>query len=71
MNVRTLVKKTDVYFTYSEEDATALVEEYKAQQATGGYTVLKTKIDYKTKKDRKTGEIVEEKWVVEITVSYE
>ena len=29
------------------------------------------KVDYKTKKDRKTGEIVDEKWIVEITVGYD
>lgn len=69
--MRDLVKKTDVYWTYAESDATALVEEYKANSAREGYTVLKTKIDYKVKKDRKTGEVVEEKWVVEITVSYD
>lgn len=65
------MKKTDVYYTYSEHDATELVEEYKANQGPQNYTVLKTKIDYKAKKDRKTGEILEEKWVVEITVSYD
>lgn len=69
--MRDLVKKTMVYYTYTEADATATVEEYKSNSVTEGYTVLKTKIDYKTKKDRKTGEIIEEKWVVEITVGYE
>ena len=69
--MRDLVKKTMVYYTYTEADATATVEEYKSNSVTEGYTVLKTKIDYKTKKDRKTGEIIEEKWIVEITVGYE
>lgn len=69
--MKDLVKKTMTYYTYSEADATSTVEEYKANQAAEGYTVLKTKIDYKTKKDRKTGEIVDEKWIVEITVGYD
>lgn len=69
--MRDLVKKTMVYYTYSEADATDTVEEYKSNQTKEGYTVLKTKIDYKTKKDRKTGEIIEEKWVVEITIGYD
>ena len=69
--MRDLVKKTMTYYTYSESEATATVEEYKANQTNEGYTVLKTKIDYKPKKDRKTGEIIDEKWVVEITMSYD
>ena len=36
-----------------------------------GYTLLKYKNDYKSKKDRKTGEIVDEWWIVEITKGYE
>ena len=44
--MKTLVKRTDVYYTYSEKEATDAVEEYKANQHAQGYTVLKTKIDY-------------------------
>lgn len=69
--MRDLVKLMYTYYVYSEHDATQTVEDFKAKQATEGYTVTKTKIDYKTKKDRKTGEIIEEKWVVEITITYE
>lgn len=69
--MKMLVKKTDTYYTYSELEATNLVEEYKQKQFDEGYTVTKTKIDYKVKKDRKTGEVIDEKWVVEITVNYE
>ena len=47
------------------------VENYKANQAAEGYTLLKYKNDYKSKKDRKTGEIVDEWWIVEITKGYE
>lgn len=35
-----------------------------------GYTVVNDKTVYKMKKDRKTGEVLEEKWVATITVSY-
>lgn len=64
-------RKTESFYADSEKEATLKVEEYKENALTEGYTVLKTKIDYKSKKDRKTGEIVEEYWIVEITISYE
>ncbi len=66
-----LVKTTNVYHIDNEQEASEKVEQVKSEQYEKGYTVLKTKIDYKPKKDRKTGEIVEEKWIVEITVAYE
>lgn len=69
--MKKLVKHTDVYFIDNEKEAADTVEKYKQEQYDKGYTVVKTKIDYKNKKDRKTGEIVEEKWVTEITVAYE
>lgn len=68
--MRDLVKQMYTYNVYSEKDATQTVEEFKDRQDEEGYTVTKTKIDYKVKKDRKTGEIVEEKWIVEITITY-
>lgn len=68
--MRDLVKQMYTYHVYSEKDATQTVEEFKERQDAEGYTVTKTKIDYKVKKDRKTGEIVEEKWIVEITITY-
>lgn len=68
--MKQLVKTTNVYHIDSEKEATAAVEECKAKQYDEGYTVLKTKVDYKPKKDRKTGEIIDEKWIVELTVGY-
>ena len=68
--MRDLVKQMYTYNVYSEKDATQTVEEFKDRQDEEGYTVTKTKVDYKVKKDRKTGEIVEEKWIVEITITY-
>ena len=69
--MRTLIKKTDVYETYSEEDAGNIVEEYKGNQVKEGYTILNSKVDYKKKVDKKTGDLIEEKWIVSITVGYE
>lgn len=69
--MRTLTKKTDVYETYSEEEAGEIVEEYKTKQVSENYTVLNSKVDYKRKVDKKTGDITDEKWIVSITVGYE
>ena len=66
-----MTKKTEVYRVDTEHEATEIVEDYKARATNEGYTVVKTKVDYKSKKDRKTGEIVDEWWMVEVTVSYE
>lgn len=68
--MKKLTKITKTYDVDNEKEATETVEECKQKQYDEGYTVLKTKVDYKPKKDRKTGEIVDEKWVVELTVSY-
>lgn len=69
--MKQLIKTTNVYHIDSESEATETVENCKKHQLTEGYTVLKTKVDYKPKKDRKTGEIVDEKWIVELTIAYE
>lgn len=66
-----MTKKTEVYKVDTEEEAADLVEDYKARATNEGATVSKTKVDYKSKKDRKTGEITDEWWVVEVTISYE
>lgn len=69
--MKQLVKTTYVYNIDNEEESAKTIQDYKDKQLTEGYTVLKSKVDYKTKKDRKTGEITEEKWVTEVTLSYE
>ena len=69
--MKKLVKRTETYRIDSEKEAAATVEEYKQKQYNEGFTVAKTKVDYKNKKDRKTGEIIDEWWNVEITVTYE
>lgn len=69
--MKRLIKQTFVYDIDDENEAAATVEEFKNEQLEKGYTVLKSKIDYKAKKDRKTGEIVDENWKTEITIAYE
>lgn len=69
--MKKLIKQTYVYDIDNEDEATRTVEDYKSKQLSEGYTVLRSKIDYKAKKDKKTGEIAEEKWVTEVTLKYE
>lgn len=69
-----MTKKTEVFRVDTEEEATEIIEEYKARSVTEGFIVAKTKVDYKTRKARsgeRKGEIEEEWWMVEVTVSYE
>ena len=66
-----MTKKTEVYRVDSEREADETVDWYKEHAMNEGYTVVKTKVDYKSKKDRKTHEISEEYWLVEVTVAYE
>lgn len=68
--MRTLRKVTYEYDISSEEESTATIEEYKTNALEKGYMVTNSKVDYKVKKDRKTGEIVDENWVTKITVAY-
>ena len=55
----------------TETEANSVVEDWKERAMHEGFTITKTKVDYKTKKDRKTGEIIEEWWMVEVTISYD
>lgn len=54
----------------TENEANSVVEDWKARAVREGFTITKTKVDYKTKKN-KTGEITDEWWMVEVTISYE
>lgn len=69
--MRTLRKVTYEYDISSEEESTATIEEYKANAIEKGFMVTNSKVDYKVKKDRKTGEIVDENWVTKVTVTYD
>lgn len=55
----------------SEHEANSVIDEWKTKASQGDFTVTKTKIDYKTKKDRKTGDILDEWWMVEVTLVYD
>ena len=66
-----MTKRTEVYRVDTEAEATNLVEDYKNRAMREGFTVIKTKVDYKSKKDRKTGELTDEWWMVEVTIAYE
>lgn len=69
--MKQLFKQTYTYIIDNEEESAQTIQDFKDKQLTEGYTVLKSKVDYKTKKDRKTGEIIDEKWVTEVTLVYE
>lgn len=62
-----LIKTTNVYNCYSEEQAMNLIEEAKKDSS----CKVEHSIKYKAKKDRKTGEVVEEIWVTTITKKYD
>lgn len=62
-----LVKTTNVYNCYSEAKAMSLIEEAKQDNT----CKVEHSIKYKVKKDRKTGEIVEETWVCTITKKFD
>lgn len=66
LKTETLTFKVD-----SEQLAMETIEQYKDNQITGGYTLTKYNTTYKSKKDRKTHEIVEEYWLVSVTKEYE
>lgn len=62
-----LVKTSNVYNCYSEEQAMSLIEEAKKDHS----CKVEHSIKYKAKKDRKTGEVIEEIWVTTITKKFE
>ena len=66
LKTETLTFKVD-----SEQLAMETIEQYKDNQITEGYTLTKYNTPYKSKKDRKTHEIVEEYWLVSVTKEYE
>lgn len=69
--MKQLKTETFVFKVDSEQGAMDTIEEYKANQLTEGYTLTKYNTIYKSKKDRKTGEIVDEYWLVSVTKEHE
>lgn len=66
LKTETLVFKVD-----SEQLAMDTIEEYKNNQTVDGYTLTKYDTTYKCKKNRKSGEIEDEYWLVKVTKEYE
>ena len=60
--MKQLLKITDVYRVETEEDAMNLIQKFKDNQNTEGYTVTKSGYVLKTKKSK--GEIIES-WFID------
>lgn len=65
-----LTQQKWVYECNSESEAYNTIEDYKKKQNDEGYTVVDSGVRYKVKKDRKSGEVLEEKWITTVIVSY-
>ena len=63
-----LMKTTDVYRVSDEEEAVAMINDFKDKQMDGGYTLTKSGYVLKTKKSK--GEIVDSWAVVTIEKSF-
>ena len=66
--MRQLLKTTDVYRVETEEDAMNLIQEFKDNQITNGYTVTKSGYVLKTKKSK--GEIIESWFITTVERSF-
>lgn len=69
--MKQLKTETLVFKVNSEQIAMDTIEQYKDNQAQEGYTLTKYNTTYKCKKDRKSGEIVDEYWLCSVTKEYE
>jgi hypothetical protein len=65
------MKETKVYRIETEQEAAEAVEQFRQDQMKGGYTVGKNGYVMKVKKDRKTGEIVEQYALLTVEKKYE
>lgn len=65
--------KTEIqeFVVNSEQEAMDVIEEYKSNQVVEGYTLTKYNTTYKCKKDRKTGDVILEYWIVKVQKEYE
>lgn len=54
----------------SEQRAMEIIEQHKDNQLSENYTLTKYNTTYKCKKDRKTGEIIDEYWLVVVQKEY-
>lgn len=63
-----LIKRVEEYRVESEEEAVALIQRFKDNQAQDGYEVTKSGYTMKTKKSK--GEIISMWFVVSITMNF-
>ena len=59
-----LLKQTDEIKANSEDEAKAIMEDFRQKAKEKGYTISASGYTYKTKKAK--GEIIDEAWVVKI-----
>lgn len=64
-----LIKKVEEYRVETEQEAVALIQEFKNKQSTGGYEVIKSGYTMKTKKSK--GEVISLWFVVSITMNFD
>ena len=69
--MKQLKTETLVYKVDNEQAAMDTIEEFKENQMNGSYVLTKYNTTYKSKKDRKTQEIIDEYWLVSVTKEYE
>lgn len=60
-----LLETTQKYAVDSEVSAKDMIEAFRAEAETKGYTVKKAGYEYKVKKAK--GEIIGERWIVSVT----
>lgn len=63
-----LIKKTEQYRVDTEEQAIALIQDFKDNQASGGYEITKSGYTMKTKKSK--GEIIDLFFLCDITMNF-
>ena len=67
--MKILMKTTDVYRVDNEDEAMRLIEEFKSNQNSEGYTLTKSGYVLKNKKSK--GEIIDEWAVVTVEKTFE
>lgn len=60
-----LIETTQKYVTDTEVAAKDLIEKFRAEATSSGYTIKKASYEYKTKKSK--GELIAECWIVTVT----
>ena len=66
-----LVKELLTYSVATESEACGLIEQFRQDQTKDGYTIGKNGYVSKTKVDKKTGDLIEEKYLVTVEKKYD